>query len=81
MSPTWIGTCRRGHSVQAGHDAYRMGWITCPCGAQVIAKVLHVSIKETKCGLRCTSALGPNCDCSCGGKRHGSDLWFAGAQT
>lgn len=26
------------------------------------------------CDTRCTSAKGPNCDCSCGGKNHGSNL-------
>jgi hypothetical protein len=26
------------------------------------------------CDSRCTSAKGPNCDCSCGGRNHGSNL-------
>jgi hypothetical protein len=27
-----------------------------------------------KCDARCTNAKGPNCDCSCGGKNHGSGM-------
>lgn len=26
-----------------------------------------------ECGARCTSATGPNCDCRCRGKNHGSN--------
>lgn len=26
------------------------------------------------CDARCTFAAGPNCDCSCGGKNHGSQI-------
>jgi hypothetical protein len=29
---------------------------------------------ETPCDGRCTSAKGPSCDCSCGGRNHGSNL-------
>ncbi len=28
---------------------------------------------KIKCNARCTSATGCQCDCSCGGKNHGSD--------
>jgi hypothetical protein len=28
---------------------------------------------EHKCDIRCTSARGNNCECSCGGKNHGKD--------
>jgi hypothetical protein len=28
--------------------------------------------QETPCDARCTNAPGPSCDCSCGGKNHGT---------
>lgn len=31
------------------------------------------TVTECPCDGRCTSAKGPNCDCSCGGQNHGSD--------
>lgn len=27
------------------------------------------------CDARCTHAMGPDCDCRCGGKNHGSGMW------
>lgn len=33
---------------------------------------VHGTLNEsTKCDPRCTSAIGPNCSCSCGGANHG----------
>lgn len=29
---------------------------------------------EVPCDARCTNARGPSCDCSCGGRNHGSQL-------
>jgi hypothetical protein len=26
---------------------------------------------KVKCGARCVNAIGPSCDCSCGGHNHG----------
>jgi hypothetical protein len=33
-----------------------------------------------KCDARCTNAKGPNCDCSCGGKNHGSGMLVSFAE-
>jgi len=30
--------------------------------------------EECKCDDRCVSALGPNCNCQCGGKNHGAGM-------
>lgn len=30
--------------------------------------------KACPCDARCTHAIGPNCDCQCGGKNHGSGV-------
>lgn len=31
------------------------------------------------CDARCISAIGPNCECSCGGENHGA-MWEGGAR-
>lgn len=35
---------------------------------------LVVTGKECPCDFRCTSALGPHCNCKCGGINHGSNV-------
>jgi hypothetical protein len=30
-----------------------------------------VTVPEIKCNARCQNAVGPSCDCSCGGENHG----------
>jgi len=72
-----IGKCRNGHSVHGTWVDVKAGWIHCPCGAHAMAKGMDVKVTETKtCGARCTSSFGPACDCSCGGRNHGSDRRF-----
>lgn len=74
-----IARCRNGHIVKGSwDDAGRSGgWLVCGCGARGIAKGLDVTIKkDTRCGARCTSALGAVCACSCGGEAHGEDHRF-----
>jgi hypothetical protein len=40
----------------------------------ILRKVLKTTLSEdVPCDARCTSAHGPNCECSCGGKQHGRD--------
>jgi hypothetical protein len=43
------------------------------CGASVVVKPIRGTVTEKKCGTRCTSAVGPSCDCECGGERHAQD--------
>lgn len=44
----------------------------CECGVDFQVKPLSRGWnRTTKCGARCTSAIGPSCDCQCGGKNHG----------
>lgn len=48
--------------------------IRCVCGAEMNWKELKASTNEAhQCDQRCTSAVGPSCDCSCGGRNHGRD--------
>ena len=44
------------------------------CGAW-ITNYRPILARETahQCGARCTSALGPVCDCTCAGEQHGAD--------
>lgn len=47
-----------------------------PCGDHwCVLKMVEEGTKASKhtCGARCTSATGPNCDCRCRGKNHGSN--------
>jgi len=72
-----IGKCGRGHATTGTWADVKAGWISCPCGSRAVAKGMKVTIKEgARCGLRCTSSLGPSCSCSCGGEGHGSDHRF-----
>jgi hypothetical protein len=32
---------------------------------------IRVKVTRTECGPRCTGAVGPACDCKCGGANHG----------
>ena len=53
-------------------DSYE--W-TCPkCNSQcVTGNTVQGFISEHKCGAKCLSAIGPNCECSCGGTNHGTN--------
>ncbi len=49
--------------------------VTVPCGDHwVVLRRVEEGTKASKheCGARCTNATGPNCDCRCRGKNHGS---------
>lgn len=72
---TTIAKCGNGHIVKGDWDdaGKGRGWLACPCGSRGIAKGLTIRLTDTQCGARCTSALGPTCDCSCGGAAHGED--------
>lgn len=44
----------------------------CTCGAQVSLKRVMGVVNDHVCDARCMGATGPSCECSCGGKNHGS---------
>jgi hypothetical protein len=46
----------------------------CDYMGQVEGNHLVRTALECPCDGRCTGALGPSCDCSCGGENHGSGL-------
>lgn len=45
----------------------------CECGATVFGKPVEARLTDHICDVRCTSATGHNCECSCGGQNHGID--------
>ena len=74
VTQRFIGRCTAGHSViGTASDFIGGGTMACPCGRRACVKAMTVRITDHKCGVKCTSALGPVCDCSCGGERHGED--------
>lgn len=52
--------------------------LKCACGGSVwhLGKVKRFRVVNTEercaCDERCTHALGPNCECQCGGENHGT---------
>lgn len=54
-------------NVDMGYDG------TCDCGAYCDSNRVKGFVTDHVCDARCTSAKGPNCECSCGGKNHGRD--------
>ena len=47
--------------------------VKCPCGGEFWLQPVKGHMKpEVSCDARCTGAKGFSCDCSCGGKNHGS---------
>lgn len=56
----------------------REAW-DCSCGSKVadhmgrvVQSRLRIEYDAPACDYRCTGAMGPSCDCSCGGVNHGS---------
>jgi hypothetical protein len=62
-------SCRRAHRVDAA--SWTPG-VRCDCGAYVRLEVVHGYLDpQVNCGAKCRGAVGPACDCSCGGANHG----------
>jgi hypothetical protein len=54
-------------------------FIPCPTCRRVMKMDVIKGFKtEHVCDARCTSAKGPNCECSCGGANHGKDHELVG---
>lgn len=59
--------------------------VECPTCAEIASKMAHPYVfsmrgeavrgrvvESIKCGGKCLNAIGPSCDCSCGGENHGA---------
>lgn len=71
---TFIGKCPVCKTVHVKEDTPSYtAWTRPCCGRKVSLKPVLARVTDHKCGPKCTSALGPSCDCECGGKNHGAD--------
>lgn len=67
---TYIGTCTGG----CGKVKTSEKFVRHTCGEWIVGYTeIKAKVTEHVCGPKCTSALGPNCDCVCGGRNHGAD--------
>lgn len=67
-----LGRCRSCKAVIARETRFWSGsTATCECGARVALKGVWGRESAKPCGARCMGAVGPSCDCSCGGRNHG----------
>lgn len=69
-------TCSCGQTRENGRRCLQCGeWTIYPCRLERTVRVIEGSAH--KCDSRCTNAVGPNCECSCNGKNHGSAAGIA----
>lgn len=74
----YLGVCEA-HGRPVRHEGTPEGpagmghyWITCPVGGERIkAERLVAVTSHVVCDGSCMGAIGPNCDCGCGGMNHG----------
>lgn len=58
--------------IEDHRDTGKHAWIRCECGRSLTNwRAVTGTPNDTPCDARCTNAIGPSCDCSCGGKNHG----------
>ena len=46
--------------------------LPCECGARINVARVAGKVSHHVCNAKCMSSTGPACECSCGGKNHGS---------
>jgi hypothetical protein len=67
-----VGKCKtKGckHKTRSNEGAFSA---ICPDhGRYLLDNVMAYEVPEIKCGGSCRNAVGPSCDCSCGGANHG----------
>ncbi len=55
-----------------GRFALPVPMVDCQCGRQMKqTPVRGRYVADIPCTAKCVAAVGPSCDCSCGGKNHG----------
>lgn len=75
-------TCNRPYRVDLGNEACsQVQQFACPsCGDRMIGERLAAVFTEEVCDSRCMGAVGPSCQCACGGENHGA-AWGKTATT
>jgi hypothetical protein len=58
------------HTARVAADAQRRSG-DCPEHGRYLLDPIWGEHTDAKCGARCRNAVGPSCDCSCGGENHG----------
>jgi hypothetical protein len=69
-----LGRCpKKGckHRTRSEAEAGRWSAICPDHGAYSLSNVYGEFVETAKCGATCRNAVGPACDCSCGGANHG----------
>lgn len=72
-APAWIGWAEAERAVPWVEAMLGYGWVCLE--HDLIMKVTAVKGTvnvDKSCNARCMGAVGPSCDCSCGGELHGS---------
>jgi len=75
-----------GRAVLAGEKLAREGCLfafgSCATCARILpsSRRIHYSKNPSRhvCNSKCMGAVGPNCECSCGGKNHGAGFVLSG---
>lgn len=72
--------CKVNRPMPSGLTNWNNSWFTdaageivrCECGKALRPFVVEAKHSDkTECGARCTSAIGPACECNCDGENHG----------
>lgn len=68
----------REHRIQMGPAGVTWLTVRCDCGKAVRLHPVIGKHNPTKvCDGRCMSAVGPSCECQCGGENHGARFGLA----
>lgn len=64
-------TCKTVNVWESETTTFAPGAVICQCGAWCKVEGVIGSHSTKECNDRCMGAVGPSCDCSCGGANHG----------
>ena len=69
-----LGRCRVCKRPRRADGPTWLPAVRCECGATVkLAVVVGYMDERVRCGALCRNAVGPSCDCACGGANHGAN--------
>jgi hypothetical protein len=78
-SCTGAGHGNRYTADQVAEHRRTLAYVPCrvdSCRAPAIVHRVRGTVTAARCNATCTGAMGPRCDCACGGRRHGSAWSF-----
>jgi hypothetical protein len=74
--PFTIGRCRVKGCKHTTRRDDRGSFGTCPEHGQYRLEYTFGYFSDHPCNAKCMGAVGPSCDCSCGGANHGRNHAF-----